>query len=1046
MKITTVKKCIAVILFSAVATIMFPRTSLAGIMPRPETVTFYSYRTVTTGELVLPKDQTVYLSYTLTYNGYFKIKKPDNTIVLDLKMLSNPLPVSGGFYLQAGTYTVETYGGDGMAYGHGVNDNGVTVNVTYINQPTGKLLRIIEGTGSFTTNITTTIYYDWSGGNGNTSLYSHCKLGSLQFTGPTSNVEGPNPAINSFIGKPGTYTVQCTGGYYTPQMTSTIYITGSVDIWYDDTKPQVQIDSSKKEQWIQGSSDGSIKADYQITFPNGTPNIPEPLLVKVFFGPEGQTATLHKSYSYNPATPTNITGDWPVPADANGRYQAYAELWENNGANLKIKTSNVIYFNIDNTPPTLNVTRSPEQAYYSTATVINFDYTAVDTGGSGFNEAVVNINGIPQSPALLTQSGTYQWTTPNSGQHTILFTAYDSAGNQSTQSFTINIDDTNPEFPGSLRVNPVPAYLSYVNSPTVTYSWPAVNEEHFKEYRIKIEAAYLNNPTGWTTVRDWTSTGNETSYPYTIPAECDGQMLKATVKAVDLAGNEANISKTIISDQSVPEVVVPEYAARFQTGAVPGTGKAVCRWNPINDDIDGVLNSGSGIEHYEIALTETAIAPDQSTPLQTADTSTNQYEFSNISSSGAYYFWVRGVDRAGNAGTWTMHGPFPDFSVNGPENNTIITTAAFQAVARNPLPGNKELRFKLKYKQAESGSYSSLPGDYQTATLVPVLSRGIWNWYLELKEYDQTGNPIPASLQTTEVFTFQMAGDIVEPVTLRQFFTTPGAFLQLTAMVAEPGRITEYRWDTGDGNTVNGQSPQYSYGNQLDYDPVSQTASKVYPLTLTVAYDDGSTYTVQSTVTVQNTARGRLHMNENWQGIHRLYGDVIVPEGVSLTILPGTQVIIEQSPGQTGYGNALIINGTMNAGPGVVFQLANGTTLDGWKGITITGQALLDQVAVYNAQRAVTTVGTDNVSIVNSTISGNYTGVHVCGGHPVISGTLFSGNRLYAVKEENGWPRVTHCTFTGNGIDYYHDTLTKITPEQLNALPDRGNEGNQNQD
>jgi len=169
---------------------------------------------------------------------------------------------------------------------------------------------------------------------------------------------------------------------------------------------------------------------------------------------------------------------------------------------------------------------------------------------------------------------------------------------------------------------------------------------------------------------------------------------------------------------------------------------------------------------------------------------------------------------------------------------------------------------------------------------------------------------------------------------------------------------------------------------------------------------------------------------------------VTVPEGITLTILPGTQVIIEQAPGQAGYRNALIINGTMNAGAGPVFQLAEGTTLTGWEGITITGQAVLDQVTVRNAQRAVTTINTDNVTILNSTISGNYTGVHVCGGHPAISGTIFTGNTLYAVKEENGWPKVTHCIFTGNGIDYYHDTLTKITPEQLNTLPDRGNEEN----
>jgi hypothetical protein len=585
-----------------------------------------------------------------------------------------------------------------------------------------------------------------------------------------------------------------------------------------------------------------------------------------------------------------------------------------------------------------------------------------------------------------------------------------------------------------------------MNSDTVTYRWAGVNEEHFKEYLIKIESAYLNYPNGWTTVVDWTSTGDATSYPYSIPAECNGQLLKATVKAVDQAGNEAQISKTIISDRSVPGVVLPEYATRFRTGAAPGTGKVICNWEALNDDIDGVNGSGSGINDYEVALTETNTAPDQSPPLQTAHTSSNHYEFSNISSSGSYYFWVRGVDRAGNTGVWTRNGPFPDFQVSGPGNHTTVAVAVFQATARTSLPDNQELRFQLKYKRTDSGTYSALPAGYQTAALHPSLNYGNWDWYLELKAYDSQGNPLPDSLQTTEVFTFFMENDAVIPVTLQPIITTPGTVLDLSASVMEPERVATYRWETGDGGILEGQSPQHSYSNQLDYDPSSQTAAKIYPLSLTVTFTDGSTFTAQSTVTVQNTSHGELRMNETWRGIHHLYGDVTVPEGITLTILPGTQVIIEQSPGQTGYGNALTINGILKAEASesqpIAFTLAGGATLDGWKGITITGQASLDHVAVHEAQRAITTVGTDNVTILNSTISNNYTGVHVCGGHPAISGTIFTSNTLYAIKEENGWPIVTDCIFTGNGIDYYHDTLTKITLEQLNGLPGRGNGGN----
>jgi hypothetical protein len=1059
MKITEMKKIILGIVFSLLGSLLIStnaRADISGPYESRLSVTNLPLQT----SFHLDQDQTVYysISFYLYSGGYIRIKR-GNTTILNFSGSSweySEKVLYGHFQGTAGDYRIEGYGGfasQGNSYGR------ASCTVSFMES--GKLVRVVNNpeytsspsTGSFTPAMSTKIYYSWSGCYDGQGSWPQRSAGYLKIIDTSNNTivlnPGPTATSGSFNAVAGrTYYVECYGGFHSVPYTSNIInYTGTVTLTYDNIPPTIVLTASKANQWVKSNSDGSGKVDFNITYSSNIQNSAAPLLVKMFLGPDGSTAPLYKSYSYDPANPTaSIADNWPVPNDVNGPYQAYAELWENNGTNLKLGTSATIKFNIDNIPPTLNVTKSPDQSYYSSGKTptINFNFEASDAG-SGLNNVVVTIDGLVRESYTGTyaQNGTFKWEIPGLGQHTVTLMAADSAGtgNQSSQTFTINIDNTHPEFTGILQISPAPAYLSYVKANTVTYHWTGVNEEHFQEYRIKIESAFLNNPTGWTTVMDWTSTGNETSYQYIIPAEYNGQMLKATVKAVDLAGNEASISKIIISDQSVPTVTLPEYAIRFQTGALPGTGKAVCKWNSLNDNIGGVSDSGSGIGHYELALTETSTPP-----LQTVNTSANQYELSNISSSGSYYFWVRGVDRAGNTGAWTMSGPFPDFNISGPENNTIVNSAAFQATARKPWPDSRELRFKLKYKRAESSSYSSLPADYQTAVLTPVLSDGIWNWYLELKEYDQNGNPIPDSLQTTAVFAFQLAGETGAPVTLQPFFTTPGAVLQLTAMVAEPERITAYRWDMGDGNTVNGRSPQYSYGNQLDYDPGSQTAARVYPLALTVTYTDGSTISVQSTVTVQNTNNGLLHMNETWQGIHHLYGDVTVPEGTTLTILPGTQVIIEQSPGQTGYSNALIINGAINAGTGAVFQLADGTTLAGWKGITITGQAILDHVTIHHAQRAITTAGTDHVTITGSTISGNYTGVHVCGGHPAVSGTLFTGNTLYAIKEEDGWPKVTDCIFSGNGIDYYHDTLTKITLEQLNTLPERGNEGNHNQE
>lgn len=1060
MKITGMRKMILVFVISIFGILIFSTNARARIIG-PNSCPLTASNSPKQASFHLDYNQTVYYSISLYLysGGYLRIKQGNTTILSYSGYFSEyrEIVIYSNFQGTIGDYTIEGYGGfasQGNSYGR------VSCTVNYMES--GKQVQVINNTkyhsnpstGSFTPAITTRINYEWSGGYDGQGFWPKRSAGYLKITDTSNNTlvvnPGPTAANDSFIAVAGRrYDIVCYGGQHSYDGTGDIaYYTGSVLLTYDDTPPSIGITSPNTNQWLKGNSDGNSKVDYNITFSGDIQNSADPLLVKVFFGPDGQTAPLYKSYSINPKNSTNITGSWPVPTGVNGLYQGYAELWENNGTNLKLGTSkNKIVFNIDNTPPNISVIKSPDQSYYSNrkTPTIDFNFTASD-GGSGLKNVIIHVDDTLQQSytGTFAQSGTYSWKVPDSGRHTISLTACDSAGtgNQSTQTFTIDIDNTSPEFPGNLQVSPAPAYQSYVKSNTITYSWPQVIEDHFQEYQIKIESASMDYPLIWTTVRNWTSTGAETNYEYAIPAEYNGQMLQATVKAVDLAGNEASISKIIYSDQTVPAVTLPEYATRFQTGATPGTGKVICKWNPINDNIGGVINSGSGIDHYEAALTETNAGPEQSPPLQTANTPSNQYEFSNVSSGGSYYFWVRAVDRAGNTGAWAMSGPFPDFHVSGPVHNATVASAAFQATARNPLPDNKELRFQLKYKRAEVAGYNSLPGDYQTAEITPGLDNGTWNWYLEMKEYDSQGNPIPNSLQTTEIFTFQMANETEIPVTVQPVFTTPGALFQLTATVAEPDLVSAYSWDTGDGSILNGQSPQYSYNIQLDYDPESQTAAKVYLLAVTVTMIDGRIFTAQSTVTVQNTSNGSLHINETWRGIHHLYGDVTVPEQVTLTIMPGTQVIIEQSPGQTGYGNALIINGTLNAGTGVVFRLADGATLDGWKGISITGQAVLNQVTVNNAQRAVTTIGTDNVSILNSVISKNYTGIHVCGGHPAISGTTFTDNTLYAIKEEDGWPVVTDCTFTGNGINYYHDTLTKITIDQLNQLPDRNNSGN----
>ena len=112
-----------------------------------------------------------------------------------------------------------------------------------------------------------------------------------------------------------------------------------------------------------------------------------------------------------------------------------------------------------------------------------------------------------------------------------------------------------------------------------------------------------------------------------------------------------------------------------------------------------------------------------------------------------------------------------------------------------------------------------------------------------------------------------------------------------------------------------------------------------------------------------------------------------------------------------------------------------------WHGISINGKAVIEGVTVVHALRGLTVATGADVTVVHGIFQNNNTGVHVFNSRPLIKNTTFSQNTLYGIKEDHGGqPVVINCVFNGNGYDYYRQTLTDLTMEQLNELEE--NEGN----
>jgi hypothetical protein len=246
-------------------------------------------------------------------------------------------------------------------------------------------------------------------------------------------------------------------------------------------------------------------------------------------------------------------------------------------------------------------------------------------------------------------------------------------------------------------------------------------------------------------------------------------------------------------------------------------------------------------------------------------------------------------------------------------------------------------------------------------------------------------------------------------------------------------------WEMGD------DSGPKTYDDALKH---VYTAPGDYTLRLTVTDDDGGVSVVETTVHVRNTSRGSLYIDETWRGTHHLYGEVIVPEGVALTIESGARIVIEKDPVSRDYDYALIVKGALIIPGGeVIIGLPDGET-GLWRGVYIEGQAELSGATVMHARRGLTALESSTVTVTGCVFRGNEVGLHAYGSSPRITECYFLENTVYGIKEDKGEgsvrrPVVINCRFGANRYDYYHQGLAVITLEELNAL--EGNQGNRRQ-
>ena len=517
------------------------------------------------------------------------------------------------------------------------------------------------------------------------------------------------------------------------------------------------------------------------------------------------------------------------------------------------------------------------------------------------------------------------------------------------------------------------------------------------------------------------------------------------VRTTDKVGlwSKPVISAKIIIDHTRPGTPVISYG-QYCTSPTEVNGIQV-----VSQD------SESGITHYRLGVVGQPGGPWLATQIPPVGEFKGQLAGLNLNEGGVYSL---AIQTQNGAGDWSETGYSGAFTVD--LTNPVLTfEKAGVTIVTNGFPLriqyhlNKPATVEFTLTGANLRKTFTVQGqndanDFMMDQTSGDLSPGL---------YTLTGKPVAPSGRTGEDAQQDIRVNSPPAMDAGDFYATPGEPLHITATVNDAdgkvGDIIQYTINPGHGTElIRGEAilrrdrPMVRFSAGLMESTSILThwmrmAREIYQVTLSISDRDGGTQSITKVVTIRNTSHGTLRTDEIWSGIHRIDNDVTVPPGINLTILPGTRVIIDGIPGDTGYNHALIIQGSLTVQTGASFESVNGTVDNGWKGIYITGEATFNGASIYHALRGITVMNTAKVTVNNCRFTDNYIGIHVYGSKPVFDHCQFTNNQWYGIKEDlGGRPVVTQCGFTGNEVDYYQDQVSAITLDDLNQIP--GNGGN----
>ena len=530
----------------------------------------------------------------------------------------------------------------------------------------------------------------------------------------------------------------------------------------------------------------------------------------------------------------------------------------------------------------------------------------------------------------------------------------------------------------------------------------------------------LTNPTlfsgGWI---DVAGTAGSVEFNVSTTSVPHNSLVYLMVRAKDNVGlwSTALVSQKILIDHTAPTTPVISYGSgSYSTSKTQVSGITFTSSDPE-----------SALTHYRMGIVAVPGGEWQSIQEAPLDQFDNTLPYLNLAEGQVFRI---AIQTCNGAGVWSAAGYSGAITVD-----TIAPELTFPQGDTTLVLNTPPLAIGYTLSEAANVQFtlSAPDGTAQTSNLSGIggvngftFNQSVPQTYtLKAEAVDLAGNVGVSKTQTIRV-------NAPPQITLTSINTTPGAVVIFNAAVSDPdGHPKSYTWDPGDGGeALSGVVSTHQYAK-----------TGTYTLTLTVTDNDGGVTVATTTVTVGNTSSGILYADETWSGTQYIHGDVTVPTGITLTVLPGTQVIVN---GTADSGFTIDIKGSLNiadSGRTVSFGSSNGQ-VNSWKGIYLEGQATLEGVIIRDAERGLTVVNGSTASMSNCIFQNNQAGLHVYWTSPTVWNCSFLDNSVYGIKEdEGGRPVVKDCTFSGNGMDYYSEKDTDLTIDEVNQIP--GNSGNQ---